>query len=92
MTAGFTLVFGAFGLIVAPLAQSVERWLPWATVVIGLVLLALGGRLLTGRELTLRLPKCAPRPARPTRPVPWPCRGSRTPSRRCPAPSARSSP
>lgn len=57
MTSGFVLVFGAFALVVAPLALSVERWLPWATVAIGLALLVLGGWLLTGRELLLRLPK-----------------------------------
>jgi cytochrome c-type biogenesis protein len=61
MTGGFTLVFGVFGLVVSPLALSVERWLPWATVVIGSVLLATGGWLLTGRELRLPVPKMKPR-------------------------------
>lgn len=53
MTVGFVAVFGAFGLVVAPLALSVERWLPVVTVVIGLVLIALGGWLLAGRTLAL---------------------------------------
>ncbi|MEU9599840.1 cytochrome c biogenesis CcdA family protein [Streptomyces sp. NPDC048109] len=57
MTSGFTVVFGAFALLVAPLALSVERWLPWATVAIGVALLALGTWLLSGRDLTIRLPK-----------------------------------
>ncbi|WP_107094341.1 cytochrome c biogenesis CcdA family protein [Streptomyces ardesiacus] len=57
MTGGFAAVFGAFALVVSPLASFVERWLPWATVVIGVVLLALGVWLLTGRELRVRLPK-----------------------------------
>ncbi|KUO14975.1 cytochrome c biogenesis CcdA family protein [Streptomyces dysideae] len=57
MTGGFAAVFGTFALVVSPLALSVERWLPWATVVIGLVLLALGTWLLTGREVQVRLPK-----------------------------------
>ncbi|MBW1603489.1 cytochrome c biogenesis protein CcdA [Streptomyces sp. JJ66] len=61
MTGGFTLVFGAFGLLVAPLALSVEPWLPWVTVVIGVVLLGTGGWLLTGRELRLPVPKLKPR-------------------------------
>lgn len=56
MTAGFVAVFGAFGLVVTPLALSVERYLPWATVAVGIVLVGLGGWLLTGREVYLRLP------------------------------------
>lgn len=51
MTAGFLLVFAAFGFVVAPLASSAQRYLPWATVVIGLLLLAAGGWLLAGRSL-----------------------------------------
>lgn len=67
MTGGFALVFGAFGLVVAPLALSVERWLPWVTIVIGVLLLGTGGYLLTGRELRLPVPKLKPRPgARPS--------------------------
>ncbi|MBW1596407.1 cytochrome c biogenesis CcdA family protein [Streptomyces sp. JJ38] len=61
MTGGFTLVFGTFGLVVSPLALSVERWLPWVTVVIGVVLLLTGGWLLSGRELRLPVPKPKPR-------------------------------
>ncbi|WP_165988189.1 cytochrome c biogenesis CcdA family protein [Streptomyces sp. YIM 98790] len=60
MTAGFTLVFGAFGLVVSPLALSVERWLPRVTVVIGILLLVTGGWLLSGRELKVPLPKAGP--------------------------------
>ena len=56
MTLGFVLVFGAFGAVVVPLALSVERYLPWATIVIGLVLVGVGGLLLTGRDLVVRLP------------------------------------
>ncbi|MEV0582600.1 cytochrome c biogenesis protein CcdA [Nonomuraea sp. NPDC050310] len=56
MTAGFVTVFGLFGLVVTPLAVSVGRYLPWVTIVIGLALLALGGWLLSGRELLLRVP------------------------------------
>lgn len=57
MTLGFVAVFGAFGLAVVPLALSLERWLPWATVVIGFALVGLGIYLLTGRELLVRAPK-----------------------------------
>ncbi|MFC4533944.1 cytochrome c biogenesis CcdA family protein [Sphaerisporangium dianthi] len=56
MTAGFVTVFGLFGLLVTPLALSLGRYLPWVTIAIGLTLLALGGRLLSGREMLLRVP------------------------------------
>lgn len=56
MTGGFVAVFGLFGLVVTPLALSVERYLPWVTVVIGVGLVGLGGWLLAGREVYLRLP------------------------------------
>lgn len=59
MTAGFVTVFGAFGLIAVPLALSLERYLPWATIVIGFALIGLGVYLLTGRELLLNTPKLA---------------------------------
>lgn len=56
MTAGFVTVFGLFGLVVTPLALSLGRYLPWVTILVGLALLALGGWLLSGRELLLRVP------------------------------------
>lgn len=57
MALGFLLVFGTFGLVIAPLATSVQEYLPAVTVVIGVALAALGGWLLPGREITLLLPK-----------------------------------
>jgi len=57
LTAGFVLVFGTFGLIVSPLALRIERYLPWATVVIGFGLLGLGIALLLGRQLMIKIPK-----------------------------------
>jgi len=59
MTAGFVGVFGTFGLVAVPLALSLERYLPWATIVIGVGLVGLGIYLLTGRELLLSTPKLA---------------------------------
>jgi cytochrome c biogenesis protein CcdA len=56
MTAGSVTVFGLFGLLVTPLALSLGRYLPWVTIAIGLAPLALGGWLLSGRELLLRVP------------------------------------
>ncbi|WP_404385155.1 hypothetical protein LL946_04385 [Knoellia locipacati] len=57
MTLGFVAVFGTFGALVVPLALSLERYLPWVTVVIGLALVVGGLVLASGRELTLRLPR-----------------------------------
>jgi cytochrome c-type biogenesis protein len=53
MTVGFVAVFGAFGAVVAPLAVSIERWLPYVTVAIGVALVAFGGWTLTGRSVGL---------------------------------------
>ena len=57
LTAGFMLVFDTFGLIVSPLALRIERYLPWATVVIGFGLLGLGIALLLGRQLMIKIPR-----------------------------------
>lgn len=51
MTAGFLVVFAAFGFLVAPVASSAQRYLPWVTVVVGILLLAAGLWLLAGRAL-----------------------------------------
>lgn len=57
MALGFLVVFGTFGLVVAPLAASVQRYLPFVTVLIGIGLVVLGVLMLRGREVTLLLPK-----------------------------------
>ena len=57
VTAGFVAVFGGFGLVITPLALSVEKYLPWATIVIGVALVALGISLARGRELNAHIPK-----------------------------------
>lgn len=53
MAAGFVTVFGIFGLVVSPLIASAQRYLPFATVVIGILLVVLGLWLLSGREITV---------------------------------------
>lgn len=60
MTVGFLAVFATFGLLLAPIASTVARWLPAATVVIGAALVVLGVVMLTGRNLLLRTPKLRP--------------------------------
>lgn len=57
MALGFLVVFGVFGLVITPLAGEVQQYMPAVTVVIGVVLAALGVWLLSGRELTLLLPR-----------------------------------
>ena len=51
MTLGFVAVFGIFGLVIAPVAAGVQRYLPWVTVVVGCALLLLGIWLVAGRAL-----------------------------------------
>ncbi|MBY8873817.1 cytochrome c biogenesis CcdA family protein [Micromonospora sp. PLK6-60] len=51
LTSGYVLVFGAFGLALAPLAGWLRPRLPWLTVWLGLLLVALGCWLLAGRRL-----------------------------------------
>ncbi|AYY13732.1 cytochrome c biogenesis protein CcdA [Actinobacteria bacterium YIM 96077] len=53
MTAGFAAVFGAFGLLLSSVANigSVQRYLPWFTVVLGVLLLGLGIWLLAGGNI-----------------------------------------
>jgi cytochrome c biogenesis protein CcdA len=65
MTGGFVAVFALFGLVVTPLALSVEQYLPWVTVGIGLLLVGLGVWLAGGHEIYLATPRL--RAGRPTR-------------------------
>lgn len=51
MTAGFTGVFVLFGLALAPVAGTLQRHLPWFTVLLGVVLAGAGAWLLAGRSL-----------------------------------------
>lgn len=51
MAAGFLAVFGLFGLLTVSVASTVQRYMPYATVLIGTVLVALGCWLLSGRTL-----------------------------------------
>jgi cytochrome c biogenesis protein CcdA len=62
MTAGFVVVFGILGLVLDPVLSSINDKLPWLTIVLGVVLVVLGIRLLTGREITVSLPKISKGP------------------------------
>ncbi|MBX7431860.1 cytochrome c biogenesis CcdA family protein [Mycobacterium sp. Y57] len=56
MTLGFLTVFGAFGLLTVSLASTVQRYMPFVTMVVGIVLVVLGIWLVSGRDLTLLVP------------------------------------
>jgi cytochrome c-type biogenesis protein len=56
MALGFLVVFGAFGLILAPLGTSLQQYLPAVTVVIGIAMAALGAWMSTGKEIRLPRP------------------------------------
>lgn len=56
MTLGFLAVFGVFGVLTVSLASTVQQYMPFVTVLIGIALVALGIWLLAGRELSLLLP------------------------------------
>lgn len=66
MTVSFVAVFGLFGLLVSPLVSSVQQHLPWVTVVMGVLLVAVGGWLLAGRSVR-GLPMLGQRGAAPVR-------------------------
>jgi len=59
MTVGFVAVFGIFGLLSLPLRGVLQQYLPIVTLVIGVVMVVVGILLLTGRQVTLLLPKPA---------------------------------
>ncbi|MFG2167737.1 cytochrome c biogenesis CcdA family protein [Micromonospora chersina] len=56
LTLGYALVFGAFGLAVAPLADWLRPRLPWLTVTLGVLLGLAGCWLLAGRRLPTARP------------------------------------
>jgi len=51
MALGFLAVFGSFGLLTVSVASTVQRYLPYVTLIIGVGLVAAGLWLLSGREL-----------------------------------------
>ncbi|ORA13713.1 cytochrome c biogenesis CcdA family protein [Mycobacterium arosiense] len=57
MALGFLTVFGVFGALTVSAATTVQRFLPYATVGVGVVLIGLGAWLLSGRELTALTPR-----------------------------------
>lgn len=56
MALGFLAVFGTFGFLTVSLASTVQRYMPYATMLIGIALVVLGIWLLAGRELSFLMP------------------------------------
>lgn len=48
MTAGFVVVFGGAGLVLAAASAALARYLPWIGIVVGTLLVLIGGRMLGG--------------------------------------------
>jgi cytochrome c biogenesis protein CcdA len=67
MALGFVAVFGTFGLLTVAAAATVQRYLPYITVTIGIALVALGIWLALGRELGALIPMARARWAPTTR-------------------------
>jgi cytochrome c biogenesis protein CcdA len=55
--AGVLAVFSVVGLAIYHLSASIDRWTPWATIVIGVALVLLGIAMLRGFEPVVSLPK-----------------------------------
>lgn len=51
MALGFLAVFATFGLLTVSVASTVQRYAPYLTVVVGVLLVAVGLWLVSGREL-----------------------------------------
>jgi cytochrome c biogenesis protein CcdA len=57
LTAGFVTVFGLLGILFSGILEEVQHYAPWFTIGFGLIVVAGGIYLLSGRELVLALPK-----------------------------------
>jgi cytochrome c-type biogenesis protein len=57
LTAGFVSVFGLLGMVFSGVLEEVQQYAPWFTIVFGVLVVAIGVWLLTGRQLVLSLPK-----------------------------------
>ena len=57
LTAGFITVFGLLGIVFSSVLEEVQHYAPWFTIVFGLIVVAAGIYLLSGRGLVLALPK-----------------------------------
>jgi cytochrome c-type biogenesis protein len=56
VTSGFSLLFGVLGIIISAGGVVLVGFMPWISVVVGLLLVLLGGWLLAGKHLAFDLP------------------------------------
>lgn len=56
VTAGFLAIFGTAGVVLSAGLRAVVKWMPLASVVVGVVLVLLGLWLLAGKSLPFTLP------------------------------------
>jgi cytochrome c biogenesis protein CcdA len=66
MALGFLAIFGTFGLLAVSVASTVQRYIPYITVLIGIVLVAVGAWPLAGRGLAVANPILRSRRLAPT--------------------------
>ncbi len=57
MSGGFLTVFGLFGVAISPVLATAQRYLPFVTVAIGILLVGLGAWLLAGKDLAVMMPQ-----------------------------------
>jgi cytochrome c-type biogenesis protein len=57
VTAGFVVVFSAIGVVLNVAALPIQENIPWATIVIGVLLAGLGVAMLAGFQPSVALPK-----------------------------------
>lgn len=59
MTLGFVAVFGSFGILIGTVLESgtVLEYVPYAIIVIGVLMIPMGVAMLVGKDVILRLPK-----------------------------------
>lgn len=57
VTGGFVAVFTVIGVVLTSVALPIERNIPWATLVIGVLLVVLGVAMLAGFQPSVALPK-----------------------------------
>lgn len=53
---GFFTVFGIFGALVIIFGNFIKQFIPWITVIVALLLIALGISMLLGKDLLINLP------------------------------------
>lgn len=56
VTGGFVVLFGTAGLVLSATAAALVAYLPWASLLVGVLLILTGGQLLAGAEIGARLP------------------------------------